>query len=654
MNPFKDLQVKTLKCLLLLILVISTPAAAQQGQVSLLTELGKIQDLSTLPAYETNLLVRQTSSYDTTGNNDDGFSGKYSFVRRNADSSLVIFEARGNGVINRIWTPTPNDDILDFYFGGASKPSFSIRFSDLFSNKVFPFVLPLCGNQLGGYYSYLPIPFKNGCKVVSRGKKMEFYQIQYRAYPKNTKIQNFSLQLNAAETKAVKSFESSWKAVQARGTSGAGTKTLVKDLELQPGASQVLAELNTPGRITRLALSPASAFSGLEKQIDLRITWDDESTPAVYAPVADFFGYAFGSPSMQSLLMGTQGDTLYLNFPMPYDRKAKIELLYRPSNPATSNLAATAAQTKKVHFEMQYNDQKRNISKEGKFYAFWNKDLNATLGKPHLFLEGAGKGHYVGTILQAQGLEPGMTLFFEGDDETYVDGEMTAHGTGSEDYFNGGWYAMLDRWDTKMSLPLHGALDYSLPFSRTGGYRLFLSDKMPFEKQLRHFIEHGPEHNNKRVDYTSLALYYADKAIHSNQQQPSNPLTKVYMPDTLMLYPQLMNYSVMGNFSIDGNTYTANNSGNIRINLSEIPAGRYKLYADVESNRQGALVSLWQRQSLLRDSISFYSPDKQIRDRSFLVPITLDAFKSSITFQFKPGQEGKKIWINRLIFFREQ
>lgn len=45
-----------------------------------------------------------------------------------------------------------------------------------------------------------------------------------------------------------------------------------------------------------------------------------------------------------------------------------------------------------------------------------------------------------------------MTLFFEGDDSTYVDNKMRLHGTGSEDYYNGGWYALLDRWDRGNSL----------------------------------------------------------------------------------------------------------------------------------------------------------------------------------------------------------
>ncbi len=92
----------------------------------------------------------------------------------------------------------------------------------------------------------------------------------------------------------------------------------------------------------------------------------------------------------------------------------------------------------------------------------------------------------MGTILQAQGLQAGMTYFFEGDDSASADGTFRIHGTGSEDYFNGGWYAMMDRWDGKMSLPLHGALDYSLPFCRTGGYRFYISDKLSFERQPLH------------------------------------------------------------------------------------------------------------------------------------------------------------------------
>jgi hypothetical protein len=139
---------------------ISTPK-----EHSLSSELRAFYDLSSLPEYTSNTVVAQVSSYDTTGKNDDGFSGKYSFLRRNVDSTLVIFDVKGSGVINRIWTPTPTEDTLDFFIDEGLTPSLSIKFSDLFSGNQVPFVAPLCGNQLGGFFCYLPIPFSKACRI---------------------------------------------------------------------------------------------------------------------------------------------------------------------------------------------------------------------------------------------------------------------------------------------------------------------------------------------------------------------------------------------------------------------------------------------------------------------------------------------------------
>ena len=81
---------------------------------SVLSELSVFHDISSLPVYLQDVYSSQTSSYDTTWKNDDGFNGRYSFLKRNADSSLLIFNVKGSGVINRIWTPTPTEDTLDF------------------------------------------------------------------------------------------------------------------------------------------------------------------------------------------------------------------------------------------------------------------------------------------------------------------------------------------------------------------------------------------------------------------------------------------------------------------------------------------------------------------------------------------------------------
>jgi DnaJ-class molecular chaperone len=53
----------------------------------------------------------------------------------------------------------------------------------------------------------------------------------------------------------------------------------------------------------------------------------DPTTFVDFADIlGDFFGYAWGQPAMQSLLVGTSGETNYCYFPMPFDRRAVIEV----------------------------------------------------------------------------------------------------------------------------------------------------------------------------------------------------------------------------------------------------------------------------------------------------------------------------------------
>ena len=119
------------------------------------SELETLYRPDLLPDFRSNCIVEQISSYDRTGGNDDGFNGTYSYLRKEGDK-LVIAEMKGPGIINRIWTPTPTNDTLEFYFDGQKKAQLKICFRDLFSNKRYPFINPVCGEGVGGYYCYLP------------------------------------------------------------------------------------------------------------------------------------------------------------------------------------------------------------------------------------------------------------------------------------------------------------------------------------------------------------------------------------------------------------------------------------------------------------------------------------------------------------------
>ena len=326
-----------------------------QNEHSLKSEMKALRDISSLPQYLDNTLCAQVSSWDTTGGNDDGFSGTFSFLRKNADGTLVIFDTQGSGVINRIWTPTPNSDTLDFYIDNNDHPAFSVQFMDLFSGKRFPFIAPLCGNQLGGYYCYIPIPFEKSCKIVSRGKIIQFHQIQYRMYANGAKVKSFNPDLNAEEREELEKIALLWnkKSRNIKDFYPGLVQEASEQLDIEPGKTVTAFELNHGGRILGIELDPVNAFEGLHKNIDLKITWDKENNPAVFCPIADFFGYAFGKASMQSLLLGSRDSRNYCYFPMPFDNKAKIELVYRLDESSSLNPI-------KVSIRILYSSEKRD------------------------------------------------------------------------------------------------------------------------------------------------------------------------------------------------------------------------------------------------------------------------------------------------------
>lgn len=62
--------------------------------------------LDRLPSLRHSIKVASVSSYDRSGGNDDGSSGRYSYVRKDREG-LVLADLKGPGVIYRLWTPTP-------------------------------------------------------------------------------------------------------------------------------------------------------------------------------------------------------------------------------------------------------------------------------------------------------------------------------------------------------------------------------------------------------------------------------------------------------------------------------------------------------------------------------------------------------------------
>jgi hypothetical protein len=213
-----------------------------------------------------------------------------------------------------------------------------------------------------------------------------------------------------------------------------------------------------------------------------------------------------------------------------------------------------------------------------------------------------------------------------------------------------------------MSLPLHGSLDYSLPFCRTGGYRFFLTDKISFEKSFFHSIEHGPVGNSFPADYTSVGFYYADTPAENNTV-PTPELSRVFIPDTLILYPQLIELTLFGSIDVrttwkygtGGESYRFTPVGDswVRLSLREIPAGSYKMLFDIMKEPDGCEFSVWHRQSQLTGWISGFSEREERDFNLFVSDIETDELKNSITIRFRTEKERTGFLLNRIILIRK-
>jgi hypothetical protein len=486
--------------------------------------------LDLVPQLKTQIHTGMFSSYDRTGGNDDGFSGKYSFIRKEGDD-LVIAEMQGPGAIYRMHMPGPQDGIIEFYFDGEKTPRISMKINEMIDGKHSPFLAPLVGSGVGGRYIYVPLTYQASCKIIVKAPIFCFYDINYATYPKNTIIPTFQ---NPPTEEWMRKVRKAGSIMESTGTNiskylvreGARIETVKINETVSPGKTVELYRTDKPGRIVGLRIGPAKSFAGKAKDMVINMYWDHDKKPAVSCPVGDLFGYSFGEPATRSLFSGTSDNLNYLYLPMPFATAARIELVSESANKEPVQVTA----------EIDVNGEGKRQN-EGHFYALWNRENPCTPGKPFTYLNTEGNGHVVGVFLQAQGKKPGGTPFFEGDDIVVLDGEMTIHGTGSEDSFNGGWYDVPARWEERASFPFSGCLDYKKYLGRTGGYRWMIPDAFVFRKSIDYTIEHGPEGNLENTDYTSVVFFYSSVRPSANLALPELKDRKITDPDQIVFVP---------------------------------------------------------------------------------------------------------------------
>lgn len=448
-------------------------------------------DVAQLPYFKDGI-VTQVSSYDRTGGNDDGFSGVYSFVRKEGEE-FVIFEEQGPGCIYRIWSANPGLGRIRFYFDGEAEPRVDIpHWEEMYQGKYEPFVPPISQNFLGGWCSYVPIPFAKSCKIVAEGP-VRFYQITWQKFPADRQVKTFSRDMTPKEKSKFERVKDAWSKLGENPwpcSQSARTEQTTK--RISGGGKLAIADLDGPGMVRAIRIRADSPDARMFRKALIEVYTDDERKPTVWSPLGDLFLDGFGQGISQSLLIGRKDGAYYCYYPMPFESNIRIRIV----NEGRANLNLDA----EVVWEPLSKDA---VQCMGRFFAWWHRQNPTTPGKLFPILDAQGRGHYCGVSHAMQG--GGGLGFLEGDEMLWIDDRDNTkyNGTGTEDYFNGGWY-----FGGTGNAPLYGCGVFDDPGSRCLAFRMHFTDYVPFQQKARIGIEHG--HNNEvQADYTGVTYWYA-------------------------------------------------------------------------------------------------------------------------------------------------
>ena len=267
-------------------------------------------------------------------------------------------------------------------------------------------------------------------------------------------------------------------------------------------------------RVYRYPTDPAAvtASDAVLAGTRLRITFDGETT--VDAPVGEFFGSGIGEYDTRTMFTGIDAtpEGWYSSWwAMPYASSARVELVNGSGVPVTGAVVeVTTARDAAIA---------RGLSSGalGHFHATHHSGQTVP-DSSWVFLETTGSGVFYGVTHSMRGLIPAGNRrnYLEGDERVYVDGAVspTMYGTGSEDFYEAGWYF---RDGTTYTMPTAGNPAYELDgdgcrYDCTGAYRLMVGDAVSFGSDLRFEIEHGPL-DNEPGDYSSTSYWYGRPAV---------------------------------------------------------------------------------------------------------------------------------------------
>ncbi len=258
------------------------------------------------------------------------------------------------------------------------------------------------------------------------------------------------------------------------------------ELQFRNSRRVVVADLAGPGVISMIHFAYAQRQVAdpkyqLGRELLLKIYWEGEAEPSVDVPMVDFFCDPAGTREQVNTQLVNKRRGYNCYFPMPFERGAKIELVYEGSQEPGEQLWSMMP----CYSYVVWRQLAALPADEGRFHAQW-RQASVLIGKePYLALEATGRGKFIGWNVVER--RPG----FDGppvdmNEKFYIDGEgkPSVEFQGIEDSFGFSWGYP----PTENIFPLTGYWPFMKGYF---SYRWFISDAISFDESLRVTIDFG-------------------------------------------------------------------------------------------------------------------------------------------------------------------
>ncbi|MDX6270159.1 MAG: hypothetical protein QOD28_1382 [Acidobacteriota bacterium] len=295
---------------------------------------------------------------------------------------------------------------------------------------------------------------------------------------------------------------------KGRGGQANGGRKGSPTVPIKAGESRVLAEASgKSGTVRRIWMTFPDRSPRMLRSLRIDMYWDGAKTPAVSAPLGDFFGIGLGQTTVfqSALFSNPEGRSFNCVVPMPFKTGMRIVL----TNESDANLD-------ELFYDVDYTLGDRHGANVLYFHAHYRRENPTRLQQDYELLPRVeGRGRYLGTNI---GVIVNQKAYFntwwgEGEVKIYLDGDRefpTLSGTGAEDYIGTAW------GQGQFAHAYQGSPVADEKNLRWCFYRYHIPDPIYFQKDVRVTIQqigYLAPHSREAVVKSGRRLYRAGPGL---------------------------------------------------------------------------------------------------------------------------------------------